>query len=81
MNHPELKRGVRYRIRYRIPGVHRSVHEFVGTFLGNAQHLGQDVAQFSLRPVSGTSTLQYRYILEHAEVDGSVQHSNPRIVR
>lgn len=74
----KLVEGHRYRVRYRLTGVHRKDHEFVGTYIGDESGRLELVAQFSLRPVSGTSTLAYRCMLEVTEVPVTVPHSNPR---
>lgn len=74
----KLVEGHRYRVRYRLTGVHRKDHEFVGTYLSDESGRTELVAQFSLRPASGTSTLAYRCILEVTEVPVTVPHSNPR---
>lgn len=76
----QMIEGKRYRVRYRIAGVHRADHEFVGTYLGDESGRPERVAQFSLRPVSGTSTLAHRCIVEVTEMPKTVPHSNPKRV-
>lgn len=76
-----LVEGHRYRVRYRIIGLHRADHEFVGTYLSDVPDKLYATAQFSLRPISGTSTLEYRHILEVTEVAKTVPHFNPRRTR
>jgi hypothetical protein len=72
--HPLFEHGRKYRVWYRIPGVHRKDRVFIGTFIG----MDRAKIQFSLRPEAGTSWIESPWLIDAEEVDKSVAHRAPR---
>lgn len=70
-----LTRGQRYRIFYRVRGVHRSVQEFTALYLGEDR---EGRPQFSLRPLAGTSWLNWGDLLGAERVADSTPPAYPR---
>lgn len=71
MNQPDMEVGKRYRVTYRIKGLHRTDHVFVGDLIGKD---GPSGYVFSLRPESGTSSLAKAHLLRYEEVAKTVKN-------
>lgn len=76
MTPKDLVKGRKYRIVYRIPGVHVKNRAAVAQFLD----LENGVTHWSGRPVYGTSTLAVEHIKHLEEVPGNVRPFADRII-
>jgi hypothetical protein len=75
-----LDEGQRYRVKFRQPTEregHYRVMQFVGTYLGMGGVSGDETA-WSLRPVSGTSYIDPKLLVEWKPTTDP--HQNPRKV-
>lgn len=54
--------GDKYKIEYKIPGVHRVHRQMVATFLGTRREGSKTFLDFSGRPVFGTTSLDRAHI-------------------
>lgn len=77
MNVSDLTRGAWYRITYQIPGVQRKPRVCVMQYLGADATL--DELQFSLRPISGTSSLRRHWIIS-VEPSAEAKPMQPKAV-
>jgi hypothetical protein len=72
MHTRQLEQGKRYRVRYRIPGLHRYDREAVMVYLGPGTGGMIDYLAWSARPVAGTQHLRASHIIDLELVDGAV---------
>lgn len=72
-----LEKGRRYYIRYHIIGA-GGPKMCVGTYLGDNNH---NEAQFSFRPLAGTSTVRKDAILDVQLVSEAIPHALPKKAR
>lgn len=60
--------GVRYRVVYQVPGVHRKPRVMIGVYLGP----GGGGLEFSLRPEAGTTAIQRAHIISASQTLGKI---------
>ena len=66
--------GKKYRIRYKIPGLHKVDRQGVAVFLGAEKDvLGRTQYTFSGRPEFGTTTILAEHVSERIEVPGTTR--------
>jgi hypothetical protein len=69
-----MEQGKKYRIVYKIQGVHRVARKGVAVFLGaDKDQLGRTVYTFSGRPEFGTTEIRAEWVSEKVEVPGHIR--------
>jgi hypothetical protein len=72
MDGRHLERHKRYRLRYRVPGLHMVDREAVMVYLGRGHESAVDYLLWSARPVAGTQRLHMSHILSISLVGDDV---------
>jgi hypothetical protein len=72
-----LRQGLKYRVTYRIPGVHRVPREMVAVYLNtlhdDALGIRHDEASFSGRPEFGTTSVKIEHIMDAVQVPNATK--------